>query len=263
MGGRIKVEELGDRRFLSVEISRDDFLPFQKKLLELEQDTGFLDTRFFSETEGERMLVDFTEFQSLEEYLWEHGEVPQVITILIRLCEELRKAENFLFSMDQIPISLKTIYVNPEKGTIRLAYLSDFVREGTLQDHFLSLLSEMGSFGISGEWKVCGALLERRIREQNPGAKGLIRLLSQLQREYCPKEEISLEREAMPEIHIAEESGEGKLRCGFHFKNSIFGSIMRQIELEVTGYAGDHERDSAAGKNERGQSDCGRRWIKT
>ncbi len=224
MSGRVKVEELGDRRFLSMEVRKDDFLPLQRKLLELETDIGFLETHFFSVEDGERMLIDFTEFQALGEYLWEKKEVSQVLSMLIKLCEELRKADNFLFFSDQIPLSLKTIYVNERTSKVRFAYLPGFAREGTLQDHFLSLLSEIAAFGISEEWEACGTLLERRVREQNPGAKGLIRLLSQLQREYCQKEKVQPEWVEEP-IALEMEAGAepAKSRLRFHFKDWLQG----------------------------------------
>lgn len=189
-------KEIGDRRYLTVLLPESALFDYQKRILEMGREAGLLEARFLQEEEGERMMLDATGFRPLSEALWEKREPTEVLGLLISLCERVRSAEEYLFFADELPLSLKCIYLNEDGNDLRLAYLPDFVRDGTFQEHFLSLLTELSLFGLPEDWNPYGARLARQIREKNPGAKGILRLLSALHRELTCDGEESLDQRA-------------------------------------------------------------------
>lgn len=200
-------KEIGDRRYLTVLLPEGTLFDYQKRILEMGREAGLLEARFLQEEEGEWMMLDSTGFRPLSEALWEKREPTEVLGLLISLCERVRTAEEYLFFADELPLSLKCIYLNEDGNDLRLAYLPDFVRDGTFQEHFLSLLTELSLFGLPEVWNSYGTRLARQIREKNPGAKGILRLLSVLHRELtCDCDERSSEwRWSEPEIGCSQE----------------------------------------------------------
>lgn len=176
-------KEIGDRRYLTVFLPEGALFEYQKRILELGKEAGLLEARFLQEEEGEWMMLDSTGFRPLSEALWENREPEEVLGLLISLCQQVRAAEEYLFFADELPLSLKCIYLNEDGKDLRLAYLPDYVRDGTFQEHFLALLTELSLFGLPEDWNQYGMRLAKQIREKNPGTKGILRLLSALHRE--------------------------------------------------------------------------------
>lgn len=190
MNSDLMRKEIGDHRYLTVRLPEGTLFDYQKRILELGREAGLLEARFLQEEEVEWMLLDTTGFRPLSEALWGKREPTEVLGLLLSLCERVRMAEEYLLFADELPLSLKCIYLNEEGNDLRLAYLPDYIRDGTFQEHFLSLLTELSFFGLPESWNQYGIRLSGQIRDKNPGVKGILRMLSALHRELTWDESV-------------------------------------------------------------------------
>ncbi len=201
-------ESFGRRKFC---ISMENIIKgYERKMLCRSECPNILPMYFQSEDGEEKAYYDFTGFLPLEDYVKknlasaenvrkDHGQVRFALDILSRVLSNLMDMENYLLCAGRAAIGLDVIFIDPANGEVRFAYYPEGKSEVNLQTRILRLIDTMCELFNSAEAVAYFWNFKEQIILNNLGLSGMIRSLSNMQREvsyvYWNPDELRKDRE--------------------------------------------------------------------
>ena len=192
------VEAAGKRKFC-LQFNESDILKYEKKMLGESGCPYTLPMHFLSGDGITKAWHDHTGYIQLKEQISKvscniserenQRPVCDALDVLSKILKCLREAEDYFILHDRISVNPDTVFVNPESGSVSLAFYPNEAPELTLRERLLAMMDTIGAWYQNEEVDRYIARFQNVIHEKNPGLDGMIRILGTIQRDlnyiYC------------------------------------------------------------------------------
>lgn len=199
LGGILtRIEEISGRRRFIVEREKSGIYNFEKTVLTLGECKSILPMYSVSINGKDLIYYDFTGYMQLSSYINSNKDTRLLIneltndsgfpfenalTILDTILRKLKGVEEYLLSVNRVPLLTETIFINLYNQDIELTYLPSLCDAAPLQQRIISLMDSLGELYQNNEITLCFNTIKETILQKNLGIDGILNTIGLTQRE--------------------------------------------------------------------------------
>lgn len=199
LGGVLaRIEEASGRRRFIVDRDKSGIYHFEKIVLTLGECSSILPMHNVSIDGKDLLYYDFTGYVQLSSYInrikeagistnkiSNDSELPieDALTVFKNILSKLKGVEEYLLSVNRVPLLAETIFINLYNQDIALTYLPAICDSVPLQQRIISLMDSLGMLYQKNEIILCFNSIKETILEKNLGIDGIVNTIGLTQRE--------------------------------------------------------------------------------
>ena len=182
--------ESGGRRFFSLLMEESQIPQYRRRVLENRCCQQLLPVHIIREKGKLRVFYDHGGFIQLKDIYkeWRRSGInlaSKNITTVVSVVSAVISAENYLFSCEELSLHMDTVFIRPDTGEVRLAYIPETQDHLSVTDKIASLIKQMIQVTCDEQWTVYGEEMYDKILSCNDSISGIEKLLLEKGREIC------------------------------------------------------------------------------
>ena len=189
-GIEAEVIESGGRRFFSLLLEESQIPEYQRRILENRCCPQLLQVHFICEPSKMRACYDYgglTQLKAKYQEWRRDGKnlASENLSIIVSVAGSIISAENYLFSCEDLLLHMDSIFICPDTGEVRLAYIPETQNHKSPSFKIASLIQETVQLACDEQWTAYGEEVYDRILSCNESMSGIKKILLDKGREIC------------------------------------------------------------------------------